>query len=157
MVKITRPSRMEILHRGPFGTICLSGDNGKIWKREKKRAEKKHLTTEKGRMVKRLLFLTPAFAPLALVLRAFGAQPMRFWRSAFAPCSGNVHAGYPWDIPRFPMICSRYAQDMLKICSRYAQHMPNICPRYAQDLLKICPRNAQDMPKISPRYAQDML
>ena len=47
-------------------------------KREKKRAEKKDLTIEKGRMVKRLLFLTPAFAPLALVLRAFGAQPMRF-------------------------------------------------------------------------------
>ena len=47
-------------------------------KREEKRAEKKDLTIEKGRMVKRLLFLTPAFAPLALVLRAFGAQPMRF-------------------------------------------------------------------------------
>ena len=45
-------------------------------KREKKR--EKNLTIEKGRMVKRLLFLTPAFAPLALVLRAFGAHPMRF-------------------------------------------------------------------------------
>ena len=47
-------------------------------KREKKRAEKEDLTIEKGRMVNRLLFLTPGFAPLALVLRAFGAQPMRF-------------------------------------------------------------------------------
>ena len=44
-------------------------------KREKKRAEKTDLTIEKGRC---LLLLTPAFAPLALVLRAFGAQPMRF-------------------------------------------------------------------------------
>ena len=62
-------------------------------KRERKRAEKKDLTIEKGRMVKRLLFLTPAFAPLALALCAFDTQPLPLWRSCF------VHARYPKDMP----------------------------------------------------------
>ena len=51
-------------------------------KREKKRAEKKDLTIEKGRMVKRLLFVAPAFAPLALRLCAFGAHALRLFAHA---------------------------------------------------------------------------
>ena len=65
-----------------------------------------------GRVVKRLLFLMPAFAPLALSLCAFDAQPLPL---AQAICMQDI----PRDIPQIPY-------DMLKICSRYAQDMPKI-------------------------------
>ena len=61
-------------------------------KEKRKEQREKDWTIEEGRMVERLLFVAPTFAPLALALYAFDTQPLPLWRSGF------VHAGFP---PRY--------------------------------------------------------
>ena len=55
-----------------------------------------------------------------------------------------------------PILCPRYANDMLKIWQRYAQYMHEICPKYGQDMPQICPRYATVMDKIGSRYTHYM-
>ena len=60
--------------------------------------------------------------------------------------------------PRYPKICSRYAQYMPKISPSNTQDIPRpkICPRYPPDIPQAqnMPKIFIDNPKISPRYAR---
>ena len=55
-----------------------------IWKDLNKEKRKEQRSIEIRRMVKRLLFLVPAFAPSTLMLCAFGANALCLWHSRFA-------------------------------------------------------------------------